>query len=57
MPVSNSITKMESDSCELSKVYNKFMKVKNHIEENNSSSLSFSLNEKSIVELSIVLIM
>lgn len=50
-PVSNSITKMESDSCELSEVYNEFMKVKKHVEENNSSSLSLSQNEKSIVEL------
>ncbi|KAF0725759.1 Uncharacterized protein FWK35_00031158 [Aphis craccivora] len=50
-PVSNSITKMESNSCELSEVYNEFMKVKKHVEENNSSSLSLSQNEKSIVEL------
>ena len=50
-PVSNSITKMESDSCELSEVYNEFMKVKKHVEENYSSSLSLSQNEKSIVEL------
>jgi len=41
----------ESDSCELSEVYNEFMKVKKHVEENNSSSLSLSQNEKSIVEL------
>ncbi|XP_025413393.1 uncharacterized protein LOC112685671 [Sipha flava] len=50
-PVSNSITKMESDSCEFSEVYDEFMKVKKHVEENNSSSLSLSQNEKSIVEL------
>lgn len=42
---------MESNSCELSEVYNEFMKVKKHVEENNSSSLSLSQNEKSIVEL------